>query len=81
MAKAERCWLVREADPRIRPQSIINYAVYIGRRPYWSKGGSGRLQQYWIGKRVCPVSSRAVEVLLPKKYHLNPGAGPVELEG
>ena len=65
MAKT-RCWLVRG--------KYNWYDVFVGRRPYLSKAGK------WVGKWKCMVGSRAVEALLPKKYQLEPGGGPVELE-
>ena len=65
-----RRWLVRwcrEAcmyDPQ--------YEVFIGRRPYLRHG-------QWIGKEDREVCPSCLESLLPKKFHLKPGGGPVEL--
>jgi hypothetical protein len=67
-------WLVREVGEWGWPREAMYYGVYVGRRPYLSTGNN------WVGKREHRVGPRAVEALLPKRYHLEPGGGPVELE-
>lgn len=73
MAKTKK-WLVRNVGKEIRPQRLIYFTVYVGRRPYLSKNG------HWVGKREYRVGPRAVEALLPKEYQLKAGDGPVELK-
>lgn len=43
------------------------------RRPYLRNGK-------WIGKEDCDVCAGCLESVLPRKYHLKPGEGPVELK-
>ena len=66
---ATRRWLVRQM------MGHVQYWVVADLMPPILKDG------IWLFSRGIGVPSQAVEALLPARYHLEPGGGPVELKG
>jgi hypothetical protein len=66
-------WLVRW--PREGCMHVPPYEVFRFRRPYFNKR-AGR----WVGKAEEEVCPGCLETVLPKRFHLKPGGGPVELK-
>lgn len=68
----QKRWLVRW--PREAWTNEPCYEVFRFHRPYFNKR-AGR----WVGKAECEVCPLCLETVLPKRFHLKPGGGPVEL--
>ncbi len=65
-------WVVRW--PREHTMHDPPYGLFHKRRRPYLRNGR------WIGKEDCEVCPSCLESVLPKKYHLKPGKGPVELK-
>lgn len=74
MAKAKQRWAVREADPNSEW-----YWFFIGKKPRKPKGGWPGPNDHTRNRRG-PMRSHWFEAFFPKRYHLEPGGGPVEIE-
>ena len=71
MAQAQKRWAVR-AEARVGG----SYWLSVGDKPRKPKRG---WQWHRFAVDWLPVSSTTVERFFPKRYHLPPGGGPVEI--